>query len=542
MANEIERMCKLLDDGDAELQIAVARVLRELKPKDAAVRKSLAGTLKSENEMVRLYALEALAAIDLTAAIPHVVPMLGGTETVRARASQILIGAGAAAAPALRDHLDSKDPQVRKGILDILGKLPGVDTTESLFAGLLDPDLEVVKKAAQAYRQRIESMAAGDKAKALKKILEFMESKKVQKTKTALPSCLLIVGAMRDPSAVKAVLGYLDRKQPSPVRNHALLALFSLPLQGKDASAAVGKLLPLLEESEFNDIVKPALDILWKLAPEKAHGDRLLKLQKSPLAPVRLYAVKALGAVGSAQAGDALVSALMSDDPRLSETADASLRGNPDFVPMLVKALDQQEDVAKAFKIVNVLKNFKNVLDKSLVKKFLARTFTMLDKKESGFQVYFEIVRAAAPDLAKKEAVDRGRGLLKSKDFEDAERVLRLVQRDDLASPEGDLALAIAQLRQQRLDPTGAGRDQGSAISLFLKLSRKEGFNLLKQLEKDAAVVSPEGLLYLGFAFTERQGADRDLGGAILKLVAKKFGSKEEGKIAKQKLKTQGIA
>lgn len=542
MANELERMCRLLDEGDAELQIAVARVLRELKPKDAAVRKSLAGALKSQNEMVRLYALEALAAIDLTAALPHVVPMLGGTEAVRARASQLLIGAGAAAAGALRDHLDAKDPQVRKGILDILGKLPGVDTTESLFAGLLDPDLEVVKKAAQAYRQRIESMAAADKAKALKKILEFMESSKVQKARTPLASCLLIVGALRDASAVKPVLKYLDRKMPPAVRNHALLALFSLPLEGKDASAAVAKLLPLLEETDFNDIVKPALDVLWKLPPGKENADRILKLQKSPIAPVRMYAVKALGSVGSAQAGSSLVEALLSDDPRLAETADASLRTNPDFVPTLVKALDQEEDVAKAFKIVNVLKGFKNVLDKSLVKKFLARTFTMLDKKESGFQVYFEVVRVAAPDLARKEVVDRGRDLLKSKDFEDAERVLRLAQRDDLSSPEGDLALAIAQLRQQRLDPTGAGRDQGNAIGLFLKLSRKEGFNLLKQLEKDSGLVSPEGLLYLGFAFTERQGADRDLGGGILKLVAKKFGAKEEGKIAKQKLKTQGIA
>src|SRR6185295_5196267 len=489
-----------------------------------------------------LYALEALAEIDLTAALPHVVPMLGGPDAVRARASQILIGAGAAAAAPLRDHLDSKDPQVRKGILDILGKLPGVDTTETLFAGLLDPDLEVVKKAAQAYRQRIESMAAADKAKALKKILEFMESPKVQKAKTPLPSCLLIVGALRDASAVKRVLRYLDKKMPPAVRNHALLALFSLPLQGKDPSAAVGKLLPLLDEPEFNEIVKPALDILWKLPPGKEHADRLLKLVKSGSGPVRMYAVKALGSVGSADAGGALVEALMSDDPRLSETADASLRTNPDFVPMLVKALDKEEDVGKAFKIVNVLKAFKNVLDKPLVKKFLAKTFSMLDKKESGFQVYFEIVRAAAPELAKKEVVERGRDLLKKKDFEDAERVLRLVQRDDLSSAEGDLALAIAQLRQQRLDPTSAGRDQGNAVGLFLKLSRKEGFNLLKQLEKESGLVSPEGLLYLGFAFTERQGADRDLGGSILKLVAKKFGSKEEGKIAKQKLKTQGIA
>jgi len=542
MANELDRMCKLLDDGDAELQIAVARVLRELKPKDAGVRKALAGALKSQNEMVRLYALEALAEIDLTSALPHVVPMLGGPESVRARASQILIGAGAAAAAPLRDHLDSKDPQVRKGILDILGKLPGVDTTESLFAGLLDPDLEVVKRAAQAYRQRIESMAAADKAKALKKILEFMESPKVQKAKTPLPSCLLIVGALRDASAVKTVLRYLDKKMPPAVRNHALLALFSLPLQGKEASAAAGKLLPLLDESEFNEIVKPALDILWKLTPGKEHADRLFKLQKSTVGPVRMYAVKALGSIGSSDAGEALIDALFSDDSRLSETADGALRGNPDFVPMLVKALDKQEDVAKAFKVVNVLKGFKNVLDKSLVKKFLAKTFQMLDKKESGFQAYFEIVRVAQPELAKEEVVDRGRDLLKKKEFEDAERVLRLVQRDDLSSPEGDLALAIAQLRQQRLDPTGAGRDQGNAIGLFLKLSRKEGFNLLKQLEKESGLVSPEGLLYLGFAFTERQGADRDLGGAILKLVAKKFGAKEEGKIAKQKLKTQGIA
>src|SRR5204863_3508125 len=290
----------------------------------------------------------------------------------------------------LRDHLDSKDPQVRKGILDILGKLPGVDTTESLFAGLLDPDLEVVKRAAQAYRQRLESMVAGDRAKALKKILEFMESSKVQKAKTPLPSCLLIVGALRDASAVKTVLKYLDRKMPSAVRNHALLALFSLPLEGKDAAAAVGKLLPLLEESEFNEIVKPALDVLWKLPPGKEHADRILKLLKNGTGPVRMYAVKGLGVLGSVQAGDALVDALWSDDPRLSETADGALRGNPDFVPLLVKALDRQEDVGKAFKVVNVLKNFKNVLDKSLVKKFLAKTFTMLDKKESGFQAYFE--------------------------------------------------------------------------------------------------------------------------------------------------------
>src|SRR6187455_745011 len=162
MANELERMCRLLDDGDAELQIAVARVLRELKPKDAAVRKSLGGALKSQNEMVRLYSLEALAAIDVQAALPLVIPLLTASENVRARATQIVLGAGAAAADALTGAVDAKDPQVRKAALDLLSKLPGVDISDTLFAALLDTDVEVIRKAAAAYRQKIGTMAPAE--------------------------------------------------------------------------------------------------------------------------------------------------------------------------------------------------------------------------------------------------------------------------------------------------------------------------------------------------------------------------------------------
>jgi HEAT repeat protein len=539
MAGELEKLCKMLDDGDAELQIAVARVLRELKPKDAAAKKALAGALKSGNDSVRLYALEALAAVDPEDALPRAVPLLAAHEPLRGRAVQLLTGAGKAAVKPLQDALDSKDPQVRKGILEILGKIPGVDTTDTLFAGLLDPDLDVVRKAAAAYRGRVDAMSDAERGKALKRILEFMESPKVQKVKTPLASCLLIVGSLRDGSAAKPVLRYLDKKMPPAVRNHALLALGSLPLEGKDAAAAVGKLLPLLDEADFNEIVKPALDVLGRLAVGKEHADRLLKLQKSGGPAVKAWATRALGSTGSSGAADALIEALWGDDPRLSETASQSLRSNPDYVPALAKALDKQEDVGKAWKVVHALTAFKNVLEKPLVKKFLAKALGMLDKKESGFQAYFEVARIAAPELAKSEVLDRGLELVKKGKFEDAERTLRLLSRDDLASPESDLALAAAQLRQQRLDVGGASRDQGGAVQLILKLSRKEGF--LKLLEKNAALLTPAGLLYAGFALAERQGSDRDAGAAVLKLVAKKFGAKEEGKVAKQKLKTQGL-
>ncbi|HXX92568.1 MAG TPA: HEAT repeat domain-containing protein [Planctomycetota bacterium] len=540
MPSDLERLSGMLESGDAELQCAVARVLRELKPEGPEVRKALARTLKSGNDAVRLYAVEALAAIDPEGSLRNFVPLLSAGEPLRGRVHQILTSAGRAAVEALQEQLDAKDPQVRKGVLEILGRLKDVDTTEALFAGLLDPDLEVIRKAAQAYRQRIESMSGSDRSKALKKILEFLGSSKVQKARTPIASCLLIVGALRDPSAAPTLLRYLDRKMPPAARNHALLALGGLSLEGATAKTAAAKLLPLLGEPDFNEIVKPALDVLHKIPLGKAETDRVIRLLESAHPGVRLYALRALGSIGTPAAAAPLLEALWGADPRAAESAASALASNPDFVPSLLKALDRQGDVQKQWKIVNILRTYKNVLDRGTIRTFVAKGLTMLDRKQSGFQAFFEIVRAAAPDVLRETLLKKGRDLLAKGKAEDAERHLRVLERDDLATPDSDFALATAQLRGQRLDLAGAGRDRGPALYLFSKLSRREGFPLLKKLEKDAGLVTAQGLLYLGFALVERQGDERTAGAEILKLVAKRFASKEEGKVAKRKLKTQG--
>ena len=266
----------------------------------------------------------------------------------------------------------------------------------------------------------------------------------------------------------------------------------------------------------------------------------MLKLLESPHGPVRHFALRTLGSIGGSSSAAPLLEALTGADPRFAEAAAASLGSNPDFAPHLVRALEKQEDVQKQWKIVNILRAYKNVLEKATLKKFVAKGQGMLEKKQSGFQAYFEIARAAAPELLKETILKRGRELLAKGRAEDAERHLRVLERDDLATPDSDFALATAQLRGQHLDLAGAGRDRGAAVTLFSKLSRREGFPLLKRLEKDAGLLTPGGLLYLGFALVERQGPERDTGADVLKLVAKKYGSKEEGKIAKQKLKTQG--
>jgi HEAT repeat protein len=538
MPGDIERIVKLLEGGAPPLQASAALVLGALQPKDPAVRKALAKAVKSKDEGVRLAALEGLAAVDSEAAIPHLAPLLSGDEPGKSCAVRILESLGPAGAKAVQAQIGKSDAGARAAAIEALGSLGG---TDALFAGLLDGDLDVVRRTASAFRQRVAAMAPEERAKALRAILEFLASPKVQKAKTPIASCLELVSAIGDGAAAKDVIPYVDRKQPPAVRTAALQALARLPLEGPAARAAGAKVLPLLEESDFNGIVHPALSVLSKVPLGRPEGERVLKLVRSPQAAVRLTALRALGSVPSAAAVEALVEALTGADQGAAEAATAALTSNAAYVPLLVKALGKEADLPRAWKIGNLLRAARGALDKADVRALLSRGLALTDERGATAPVYLEIARSAAPDLLRGELLKKGRKLLVSGKADEAERQLRLLEADDLATPEGLLLLAIARLRAQRLDLGGAGRDRGKALTLFTRLAYREGFPLVKRLAKEAALVTPPGLVYLGFALVERQGPEREAGAELLKLVVKKYGSREAGKIAKQKLKTQGL-
>ncbi|HEU4339253.1 MAG TPA: HEAT repeat domain-containing protein, partial [Planctomycetota bacterium] len=76
MSAELDKIVKMLESANAELQCAAAMVLGELESKDAKVHDALLAALKSDNEEVRLYAVEALARTRAREAAPHFIPFL----------------------------------------------------------------------------------------------------------------------------------------------------------------------------------------------------------------------------------------------------------------------------------------------------------------------------------------------------------------------------------------------------------------------------------------------------------------------------------
>ncbi len=532
MPSDLEKICKMLESESAELQCAAAMVLGELKSTEPTVKKALIGALKASNESVALYALDALSKAREADSFHHIIPLLGAGEALRAKAHDVLIEAGMEAVPILKEKLEKAEPLVRKGILDILGQTKGIDTTETLFDSFLDPDLEVVKQATAAFRARIDTQPEEDRKKTLKDVLEFLGQSKVKKNRSATIAGLKLLATLKDPATAKVVVQYLDKKLEVPLRSNALFTLNALPADKLDAKLALTKLIPLLDEEDFGNILKPALDVLAKITIPKDFTDRLLKLLKSTQPSVRAWALRALGSIDS----------LASDDPRLSDTAAATLRSNPSFAPGVMRQMLAEKDFNKQWKYANILKGYREGLDQRSLKTLLNRLTALLDKKEPGHQVFYEVLRAVAPPMLRDALHKRGKGLLQRQKLDDAERVMRLLERDELAMPETDYTLGIVMLRTLRnKDIAFASRDRSHASSLFSKIQKMAAdFPLLKNVERDAKLFTAPDLLYLGFVFSERQGPDRDFGIALLKILIKKFPSSEEAKTAKTKLKTQG--
>lgn len=539
MSVELDKIVKMLESGNAELQCAAAMVLGELGSKEEKVHAALLGALKSDNEEVRLYAVEALARTRAKEAAPHFIPFLAGSPRLRGRVQQILAGLGDDIIPLLQKRIDKASPELRRGLLEVLGQFKQVDLSDTLFEALSDKDPEVVKQAAASLRERFASLKEDERPAAAKRMTAFLGEARTRKRPETVVAAIQVLQELRIP-AVRTYLEFTAADQPPQVRAAALSALAATGA-GDDEERVVAKLLPLLAEADQADIVSPALQVLSKAKIGKDHADRILKLQKSPHPAVRLFAIGALGGVGASKAAEGLIEGLWNSDARVAEEAAASLRSNPAFARPLVRALEGEEDAGRAWKLANVLRVHREAIDGATVASFLKRCLALHEKRGPAFQVYFEILRSVAPGDLRDAILKRARELMGKKRVEDADRMLRLLEREDLATGASDYLLAISQLRTLNKDLAMAPRDRSKAVLLFSKLVRRGEIPVVKNLEKDARLLAPLDLLYLGFVLIEREGAERELGAAVLNLLARKYASSKEAKTAKAKLKTQGI-
>jgi HEAT repeat protein len=536
----LAQLCALLRAPDAELQCAAARVLGALKTDDEAPRQALAEALRSGNQMVVAYAVDALASLGGAAALPHLVSAFAAPAAARARAIEAAVGFGAAAAPALREALASKDAAVRRGALEAFGRLECREALDAFLDAVFDPDPEAVRLAVAGARKWIEPMGEKDRLALLGRLRKTLGKSKPANAPSAFPALMKLLGFLRRPEAAPDLLARVGGKLPVAIRKDALVSLEHLDLSGADPKAVVEALLPLLKEEDWSNVVAPALAILGKVGIPKALAAKVQALRESPHAAVRGFATRALGAAGTAQAAETLIDSLASADFRERELAASALRGNPTYVPRLAAEMEKARDANHAWAIAGVLKACRESIPKPVVKRLLARGVARLAKRdEEGAKAFLEVARIAAPDLTRDALYHGGAAWLKKKRFDAAEGFLRYFERDDLATPDGVLALAVARLKRGPTAIDLAARGANPAIALFVRLLRRGEVPVAQRLLDWRRILAPADLLYLGFHFIEQPGAEHTLGVDLLQALAKAFPKSAEAKSAKQRLTTE---
>src|SRR5581483_3646709 len=141
------------------------------------------------------------------------------------------------------------------------------------------------------------------------------------------------------PAAVSAMRLFGQLGRPAARRAHALVALLRCLRDEDLRKDEYAKLFPLLEEAEFSEATRHALELLDGHGLPDDSRALLARLMQSPHAEVQKFALRKMGEVGTPATVRTLVDQLGDADYRRRDVAAGSLRKIPEARAALIKEL-----------------------------------------------------------------------------------------------------------------------------------------------------------------------------------------------------------
>jgi HEAT repeat protein len=545
--SDIDKIVGLLSSDAVERRIAAAIVLGEIRAKGTAVIDALAETLESEIGPLQRHALEALARLGATRALPKILPLLTARdEDVRRAAVSAVVSAGEEVLPMLRARIGAASSDERRAIDAVLAGLGGKDAFEALLEGLATSDAAAAKAAALAVRQRVKDADARQRRTYFGQVQKFLEkTAKRGGASGAVAAGAKILGYLEDERAVPLLVELTRRERhPANVRQEALIALRFLldaKTDGDARGAVVGALVDAAQDAD-RSLAQTALHTLAGI-PLSSEAMRPIEklVAHSDLERAR-FAIEMLGRQEGPHAARVLVNVLATTtDKRRAELAASCLRvhedGRPtgaavrdDAVPSLAKAILDSPDADRAWLLRGVLRPCAPRTPAPTRKLLLE---TALKRLTSG-EGHWEALLATVRDADARAAVEALRALaqkLRKTDPVRAVTVLRVLCQGEGAGEEDRYALAVAELARGSRDTRAAARAANEALRLFGAMIDR-GTDVAAMLRKDRSL-DLEDLYFLGFHFAEE---NLPLGEELLRLIVEKGGRAKIAKMARSKL------
>ena len=533
-----KKLLRLLQAGQPEeLRAAAATVLGEVGDRHAELGHALRDLLDDVDPAVRARAIVALGKLRIEPALPQLLARVREGGPDGELAAQAAARLGARGTKALQDLMPEVAPGVRRKIAAALGAAGNPSAESAAVDSLLDTDPGVVEATTRSLIGTIPTLAEGPRKALADQLVQLLSSKKKRLPQPSETALVRLLAALNDTRAKGLLWDRTLSPHPVEVRAAALQALGRWP--DAPSREQLRRLLTCAADPDFR-LAAPALIMLKALPATDRSAGEWLPLLDAPDVAVRRVALEKVGGRDTAAVAAALLKQLEHPDRGLREDALNHLTQLKHGREALTKALLAAPTPDQAWLLARAQAPFARAFPPAWREQLFTKTSAILEEGDRRADAWLFLLRAVDAAETRDRLENRALALRKKKDYARALIYLRTLARDPACGLSIRLELAACGLKVSRQDLSAEARANDPALEQFARLIHSHPTELSAYVQK-ATWLQPADLLYLGFHFAEREGAEKKFGGEVLHLVIKRSPRTKVAQNAKSKLRSAGL-
>ncbi len=533
---------QLIYSQDDSLRLSAIRVLGAINSREPAVHKALADLMiDTENPDVFEAALTAIEASPHEQILKQLVRVLDKTEDHQDRVVDAIAKIGTKAVPSLKQQFDKVPPETQRRMVRVLSRIRTHLAHTFLIDCLAHPDLQLMREAVRSLREEIGNYAPAEKADLFGQLNAALKDKRLKQNDIAVSAVIIAMGIIADIKAKSALLSFIAPGSSSQVRRYALISLAQLPLAAGQNADIAAALYPLLDDPDYDGLVRHAITVLSNLPPSRNDEEVLRGLLANRHVGVRVFAMGKLSVLDSAANAELIMGFLSASDQDLKEAALDALAKMPSTVNIILKAIDENPASLRIQDMVRILSHHRNRITPERARNRIRKMLELRGKGDKRFELNWESLKQLKPDVLQSEVLKLADAAFDTGEFEGAAAHLGLLDKGGLLTPELRYKLMLASLKNSPKSRSRSSRAADPALDHAATLLAENPRDFKTRLVAEK-ILTDEDYLYLGFHFSERLNEERRFGADLLRFVATRWPRRQSAKLAKQKLQLEGHA
>lgn len=531
---------QLIYSPDDSLRLAAIRVLGVINSREPAVHKALADLMiETDNPDLFDAALTAIEASPHEQILKQLVRVLDKTEDHQERVIDAIAKIGAKAVLSLKQQFDKVPPETQRRMVRILPRIRTHLAHTFLIDCLAHPDLQLMREAIRALREEMSNYSPAEKADLYNQLSASLKDKRIKQNDIAVSAVIIALGIIADIKAKSGLLSFIAPGASPQARRYALISLASLPLSTGQHADIAAALYPLLDDQDYEGLVRHAIAVLSVLPANKDDQEILRGLLGNRHVGVRVFAMGKLANLDSPGNAQMIMEFLNASDQDLKEAALEALSTMPSTVNIILKTIDETPGVLRINDMVRILSHHKNRITPERARNRIKKMLEMRGAGDKRFELNWEALKQLKPEVLQSEILKIADKAFSGSDYASAAAHLGLLDRGGLLTSDLRYRLMLANLKTSEKSRSRSSRAADPALEHAARLLAENPREFKAKLLAEK-ILADDDYLYLGFHFSERLNEERRFGADLLRHVAHRWPRRQSATLAKQKLHLEG--